>query len=270
MLSLVLLAHGSLIADIATSAEERAECNMWNSTFSLIGSGSVLLSQLVWDKHHIENFQFFCVILSIICCASFLYTSIILETEFKNKPSTTQENENPVEAQKDVKEQKSEYPNPRKNPPIKEFFNQLLRVRNFWVYTIVNLIQVFNCHFNSNFISICMEQLLIVGQHTISPRQLSAFVLTSSSLFPHLLVILLTPVQKKYGLYLVIQYLFYFKLFFALAIFIFGSAHHWYLIVLFIFVNKVNRFFFTSSFLDNQLILDFIRVFRSLFADMVD
>jgi Na+/melibiose symporter-like transporter len=59
MLSYVLLAHSSLLADIAINTEQRAVCNMFNSIFAAIGSNSVFVSHLYWDKSDLIPFWYF-------------------------------------------------------------------------------------------------------------------------------------------------------------------------------------------------------------------
>merc|ERR1712137_1023617 len=95
---------------------------------------------------------------------------------------------------------------------LNTFLKELRKLPNFWIFMIINLVQVFNCHFNSNFLSISMERLLALDHQDISSRQISALLLTSSALFPHLLVIIFTPVQKKIGLHKLLSGLFLFKL----------------------------------------------------------
>lgn len=242
MLSLVMLAHGSLLADITTDNEERAQCNMWNSTFSLIGSGSVLISQFLWDKSDVNAFQTFCVVLCILSGFIFVFTSTILENEF----SIYRRSENLVTSTTNSSSPKITSKNNNKLYFIDElivFWKELQKLPNFWIFMIINLVQVFNCHFNSNFLSISMERLLNLDYQELSSRQISSLLLTSSALFPHALVIILTPIQKKIGLYRLLNYLFLWKLVVGLFVFIFGSVHHWTLIFLFIFVNKVFFFF---------------------------
>lgn len=231
MLSLVMLAHSSLLADITLNSKERAECNMWNSGFSLAGSFTVLFAQFFWDKSNFGSFQLFCTIIAILSAGIFIFTSFILQNEFKsfkNEPKWSE-----ISSSASIPSKGNTWQR------LHQYWNELLKLPNFWIFMVINLVQVFNCHFNSNFLSITMERLLQLDQEILSSRQISAILLTSSALFPHLLVILLTPIQKKYGLYTLLKGLFIFKFVAAFFVFIFGSVHHWNMILVFLFVNKV-------------------------------
>ena len=230
MLSLVLLTHGALLADITIDSTERAECNMWNSTFSLAGSVSVLFAQFFWDKNAVASFQVFCLIVAALSALIFLYSSGVLEKKLHSSSNYLADQEDTPE-----EPEKAFLSGPA---PLRTLWQQLQRLPNFWVFTSINLIQVFNCHFNSNFLSLSMERLLGLDYSTLSSRQLSALLITASALFPHALVIFFTPFQKTHGLYRLLTGLFIFKLVVAFGVFVFGSFRSWLLIFLFIFINK--------------------------------
>jgi hypothetical protein len=82
-----------------------------------------------------------------------------------------------------------------RTPSLRLFVNQLLRWKNFWLFVFINLIQVFNCHFNSNFLTVFMEHL--VG-NSISPFMQSV-VLSLASMLPHAFVVLIAPYIPRKG-----------------------------------------------------------------------
>lgn len=103
MLSLVQLAHGSLLAgflqkfsmnfpDITISSEDRAKCNMYSSIFGSIGANSVFASHLFWDKQGIStfrlskywelrSFRIYCLLVAVIAFIAFEITAIGLDTK---------------------------------------------------------------------------------------------------------------------------------------------------------------------------------------------
>lgn len=102
--------------------------------------------------------------------------------------------------------------------------------RNFWIFCGINLIQVFNCHFNSNFL---LTALSSTSLHATSTSTL--FVLAAT--LPHVVVVLLAPLLLKLGLYAVLQGLFAFKLASCLLAYFLGWSSG--RMALFLFVNKI-------------------------------
>jgi hypothetical protein len=72
-------------------------------------------------------------------------------------------------------------------PSLKDFASDLLSHRNFWVFAGVNLLQVFNCHFNSNFLALSMNQMLSPGYSASTV----SFLLSLTAILPHVIVVAL-------------------------------------------------------------------------------
>ena len=54
---MVDLHHSALLADLAVSAEVRTPLNSYCSVFSALGSLSVFLSYMMWDRESLLTFQ---------------------------------------------------------------------------------------------------------------------------------------------------------------------------------------------------------------------
>jgi hypothetical protein len=91
---------------------------------------------------------------------------------------------------------------------LRTFAYQLLRFRNFWIFVLINLVQVFNCHFNSNFMSIFLDSLVGSGVSVF----VHSFILSAAATLPHLFVVFLAPVIHKKSLYFLLEFLFLLKL----------------------------------------------------------
>jgi Na+/melibiose symporter-like transporter len=219
MLSFVLLAHSALLADIAISTEERAKCNVYCSVMGAIGSNSVFLAHLFWDKTDLSSFRFYCLFVGILACAGFYRTVSVLK---EKKPI--------IDVSKSHKDDnKHSYA-----PSLKIFAKQLLTWRNFWLFTGINLIQVFNCHFNSNFLAIFIKYFvseLATFWHSV--------MLSLASLLPFAAVVILAPRITKYGLYKVLQFLFFLKLGFGLFGLLFGNDAGYIFFAFYLVANKV-------------------------------
>ena len=65
-LTMIDLHHNALLADLSISAEKRTKLNSYCSIFSAIGSVSVFMSYLFWNKSDTRVFRNFCFVLAII------------------------------------------------------------------------------------------------------------------------------------------------------------------------------------------------------------
>jgi Na+/melibiose symporter-like transporter len=199
MLSLVMLANASLLTDIAESNDERVRCNTYSSVFSGIGSASVFVSHMYWDKDDVVPFQTFCCALALVAVVGFLYSGLTMRahylraklrrssnTSLSSAPSSSPPSSSTATARTlDVR------------PSLGTFVSQLYKQRNFWIWVSFSLVQVFNCHYNSNFMSIFLDSFLSL---TYSPAVHSTVVCLAST-FPHILVVLFSPFVKKHGMY---------------------------------------------------------------------
>jgi Na+/melibiose symporter-like transporter len=83
VLSLVLLTHGALLADIAVDSSKRAKINTYSSLFSVVGSNTVLVSQLFWSSSSpssssassLSAFRTYTLFVAFISSLGFIYTA---------------------------------------------------------------------------------------------------------------------------------------------------------------------------------------------------
>jgi hypothetical protein len=81
------------------------------------------------------------------------------------------------------------------------FLRQAVGQRNFVLLLGLGLLQVFNCHFNSNVLALLLKQFLS------GFTMIQSLALAGSFVIPHLCVALLSPLVQKRGNYDVITYL---------------------------------------------------------------
>jgi Na+/melibiose symporter-like transporter len=132
-LSYVLLIHASLLADLSSSVVERASANSWSSAFSIGGSLSVFFSNLYFDETNVDVFRMFCILVAFLSLVAFQisYTTLARVVEEGDKrsahflPTSSGANNDSLS--------------------VHTFASQLKSHRNFWLFVVVNLIQVFNC-----------------------------------------------------------------------------------------------------------------------------
>ena len=221
LLSLVTLSHSSLLPELSSSTEVRAKCNMYSSVFSSIGSASVFFSHLSWDADNVEPFQFFCITLAVVSAASFTLSAVLMKrfvqprlvdvTDFSERSRPTEESKQHGGVRLRTKAEKattgevlSDDHDLLKEPPassrasklsLRTFARQVLQHRNFWLYTVVNLTQVANCHFNSNFMSIFLDYFIAERFSSV----VQSTIVCAAATAPHLVVVALTPVVSKRG-----------------------------------------------------------------------
>ncbi|KAB5555625.1 hypothetical protein PHYPO_G00036300 [Pangasianodon hypophthalmus] len=115
-----------------------------------------------------------------------------------------------------------------------EYLKQLSRHRNFMWFVSMNLVQVFHCHFNSNFFPLFLEHLL---SDRISAST-GSFLLGISYIAPHVNNLYFLTLCQKLGVYRVVRGLFLLKLVLSIAMLLAG-ADQVYLLCLFIASNRV-------------------------------
>lgn len=114
------------------------------------------------------------------------------------------------------------------------FLKEVGTQRNFVAFSLMHLIQVFHCHFNSNFFPLLLDFLL--GE-TYS-RSTKSILLGISFVLPHLNNIFFSSLSARFGLYRVINLLFVCKLVVALSIWFAGSGNI-FLLILFVLSNRI-------------------------------
>lgn len=105
--------------------------------------------------------------------------------------------------------------------------------RNFIIYCVVGVVQVFNCHFNSNLLALVLDRVF-----DSSPFVQTA-VLCGSAVFPQICVALLADWVVSHGLYKVVTGLLLAKTLVALLNSFFGDPGIIMLGATFLLANKV-------------------------------
>ncbi|KAE8590512.1 hypothetical protein XENTR_v10018090 [Xenopus tropicalis] len=229
-LTMVDLNHNALLADLAVSAKERTSLNFHCSLFSAIGSLSVFASYTVWNKEDFFSFRIFCVLLAAISAVGFSVSTWLLRQRFRVGTRAS------LDQDSILKELYVDEPSasPEKRITLMEYLKQLSKHRNFLWFVSMNLVQVFHCHFNSNFFPLFLEHLL---SDRIS-LSTGSFLLGISYIAPHLNNMYFLSLCQKYGVYSVVRWLFLLKLFLSLVMLLAGPDQI-SLLCIFIASNRV-------------------------------
>ncbi|KAK5851147.1 hypothetical protein PBY51_001963 [Eleginops maclovinus] len=230
-LTMVDLHHSALLADLAVSNSDRTRLNFHCSVFSALGSFSVFLSYSFWDKEDFYFFRLFCVALAAFSILGFFLVSRLLQHRFQKEVRLRQDE---ALALKELSVGNAPMTNPEKPVTIGQYLKQLSKHKNFMWFVSMNLVQVFHCHFNSNFFPLFLEHLL---SDNISAST-GSILLGISYIAPHLNNLYFLTLCQRYGVYQVIRWLFMLKLGLSVAMLLAG-ADHIYLLCIFIASNRV-------------------------------
>ncbi|KAM8924483.1 transmembrane protein 180 [Pelodytes ibericus] len=228
-LTMVDLNHNALLADLAVSAKERTSLNFHCSLFSAIGSFSVFASYTVWNKEDFFYFRIFCVLLAAVSAMGFTASTWLLRQRFQGGARNNQDQDAILKGLY-IEEPSA----PEKRITLLEYIKQLSKHRNFLWFVSMNLVQVFHCHFNSNFFPLFLEHLL---SERIS-LSTGSFLLGISYIAPHLNNMYFLSMCQKYGIYSVVRGLFLLKLALGLVMLLAGPDQV-YLLCIFIASNRV-------------------------------
>ncbi|XP_061857311.1 transmembrane protein 180 isoform X1 [Colius striatus] len=229
-LTMVDLHHNALLADLAVSAKDRTSLNFYCSLFSAIGSLSVFMSYAVWNKEDFFSFRIFCVALALCSIVGFTLSTQLLRQRFEADGKVKWDQESTL---KELYIEKLSVPQ-EKRITLAEYLQQLCRHHNFLWFVCMNLIQVFHCHFNSNFFPLFLEHLLS-DQISVST---GSFLLGVSYIAPHLNNLYFLSLCRRCGVYAVVRGLFFLKLVLSIAMLLAGPDQV-YLLCIFIASNRV-------------------------------
>ncbi|XP_042313564.1 transmembrane protein 180 isoform X2 [Sceloporus undulatus] len=200
------------------------------STHHAIGSLSVFMSYAVWNKEDFFSFRIFCVVLAFCSAVGFTLATWLLRQRFQRE-GRVKWDENAA-----LKELYVDHPSGHQDKRITlaEYLKQLSRHNNFLWFVSMNLIQVFHCHFNSNFFPLFLEHLL---SDRIS-LSMGSFLLGVSYVAPHLNNLYFLSLCRRWGVYAVVRGLFFLKL--LLSVIMLLAGPDWvYLLCFFIASNRV-------------------------------
>ena len=92
-LTMIDLHHSALLADLSVSGDKRTRLNSRCSIFSALGSLSVFLSYLFWNKSNIASFRNLCFLLAIISFVGYIFMVKAMKSacvrKFKGKSNSS-------------------------------------------------------------------------------------------------------------------------------------------------------------------------------------
>ncbi|XP_072477266.1 transmembrane protein 180 isoform X2 [Notamacropus eugenii] len=198
---------------------------------SAAGSLSVFASYTVWNKEDFSSFRVFCVVLAVCSGLGFTGATWLLRQRFETEGRTLGALHSASESPDVEKPSANEE---EKRVTLGEYLQQLARHRNFLWFVGMNLVQVFHCHFNSNFFPLFLEHLLS-DQISLS---MGSFLLGVSYIAPHLNNLYFLALCQRWGVYAVVRGLFLLKLGLSLLMLLAGPDHL-HLLCIFIASNRV-------------------------------
>lgn len=89
-LTMIDLHHSALLADLAISSETRTKLNGKSSCFSALGSASVFISYLLWDKSNFKSFRVYCSCIAVVSVLGFIEMSRAVKTAYIKENHITQ------------------------------------------------------------------------------------------------------------------------------------------------------------------------------------
>lgn len=193
-LTLVDLHHHALLADLALSAHDRTHLNFYCSLFSAAGSLSVFASYAFWNKEDFSSFRAFCVALAACSGLGFVGATRLLRRRVEaagREPGCPSLAVDGGLGEEELLVGGKE----AGSITLSQYLRQLARHRNFLWFVGMDLVQVFHCHFNSNFFPLFLEHLL--SDHI--SLSTGSFLLGISYVAPHLNNLYFLPLCRRWG-----------------------------------------------------------------------
>jgi Na+/melibiose symporter-like transporter len=233
MLSYVMLSHASMLADLAIASQLRAKYNTTSAMFGVAGSLSILFSHYFYSQ---SLFAFRCYALAIgaLSVAIFIWSA----SHFRKRKLADNSQAAAVEKEKEEEEEEESKPKQLSVDWLR-YLGGLKLHRNLLVFVAITWFQVLNCHFNSNFMSIFLDEFL--------PRSalwVKSVALALSGALPHALVVAYGSMlqRSRVTLYVLLRRLFLAKLALPLvALALLFVYRHWALLALAILALKVHN-----------------------------
>eukprot|EP00050_Salpingoeca_kvevrii_P021049 m.105672 g.105672 ORF g.105672 m.105672 type:complete len:404 (+) comp9154_c0_seq3:98-1309(+) len=201
--------HAALLADMAVTERDRTDMNMYTSVFSAAGSLSVFVSFAVWSSADLAPFQLFCGVLAVIATGGFVGIAQILRAQA------------PTKGHERIDSLDRKAIQGVDHPSWWMFLRQVWRNPNFGYFTVLNVVQVFHCHFNSNFFPLLLDVLL----DGYLSDQGKSLLLGFSFIMPHINNIYFSHLVKQHGIHRIISLLLSSKLILGVVLFVAGPDH---------------------------------------------
>lgn len=242
-MTLLDLSISSLLSDLSTDNNKRTKLSKARSVGNIIASFFVFISYYLWDKDQMDNFKFFCGVVALLSGLGFILTSRYMITCLNTLPKSDsltdhrnhQDHESLLRKPTQSAYEKSIPTEPRSSmPKALKYLIQLCKGKNFAIFIAVSLLQVFHCHFNSNFMPLFLEVLL----QNQFPDYFCPLVMGISFLLPHLNNFYFLNLCSRKGTYFVIKLLLLIKLSIACLVYMADYQMIW-LIAIFIASNRI-------------------------------
>jgi len=192
LLTLVELNHAALMPDLTTSTDDRTRLNNASAAGAILGSLSSFFGHMYWsastskDGSSMLPFQRFSAVIALLATIGFTFSAE------KVCSDADRLRESKLSATKMEHEEKDHKQS--KQLSMVTVFRQMLKHRNFGIFTLVSALQVFECTFEKNFLSIFVDVLMRdVTKHTRS------LIISTSFVLPWIVTILLAPAVTRYG-----------------------------------------------------------------------
>lgn len=233
-LTMVDLHHSALLADLAVSNDDRTKLNACCSLFSVVGSLSVFVSYLLWHKEDLTHFRTLCLVLTCISLVGYMVMSGVLKSSYLRRHRLQLEHSEILPPQNKSQSSVEDADPATPKATFWKYLQQLKSHRNFLWFAAMNIVQVFHCHFNSNFFPLFLENLL---GNAISPT-VASIILGISFVAPHINNLYFLSLCRRWGVYSVIRTLFVVKLLLAALMLMVGPSST-LLLCIFIASNRV-------------------------------
>ncbi|KAM4852497.1 transmembrane protein 180 isoform 3-T3 [Thomomys bottae] len=197
------------------------------------GSLSVFASYSFWDKEDFSSFRAFCVALAASSGMGFLGATQLL----RRRVEAVRRDPGCSALAMDGGLRGDELQVGREEAgriTLGQYLRQLAGHQNFLWFVGMDLVQVFHCHFNSNFFPLFLEHLL--SDHI--SLSTGSFLLGISYVAPHLNNLYFLPLCRRWGVYAVVRGLFLLKLGLSLLMLLAGPDYP-SLLCFFIASNRV-------------------------------
>ena len=207
MLTYVEVNHSALLAELSSSESVRANANMYAAICAGIGSLSAFFSHYFWSRIDLYYFQVYCFVIGIFALIGFEITAHLVDIPKRTDGKYITSNDKSNDFSFKNKKKRDGNTN-NSQLTFMSFVKQMSSSSNFVYFAFISLLQVFDCTFGKNFLSIFLSDF---SGNSLSTRA-QGFVVSLSFVLPWICTVILTPLVQKLGVYTVIKRIFLVRL----------------------------------------------------------
>ncbi len=153
MFTLIGLASCALYVEISQKYEDRIRLTKYNQIASLLGSSSILFSQLFCDGlNNMHAFRVFVIVVALISLVAMVYTGLYVRTQYDDVAMPSDSKPKLVDSATQDKESDSMSPWMQ--------FKQVCFVKDVLLFLTVNFLQSFHSTYIASFLAIFGDELL--------------------------------------------------------------------------------------------------------------